>query len=163
MKIVLLYIFFSPFLNAQTWFSPSPQIIDGNTVTFTSTATVRYGQNASTCVATYLTCVVGQPSPAAWLSSVTVAAGVPIIVGTTWAKSDPIGGVYKQLQIARTATDQPITVVNNSGVKTTVIVPALPTPPAPITLPYTGILSCTRITFSGLNFTIDPTSCTKVP
>jgi hypothetical protein len=117
-----------------TWFSASPQqIVDGSSVTFTTPATVRYGQDASTCIATFLTCVNGQPSLAAWLPPVTItataAAPVTIVVGTDWAGSDPNPGVRKQLQIGEAAASQTATVVNPSGVSSTVIVPALPPSP----------------------------------
>jgi hypothetical protein len=119
---------------AQAWFSASPkQIVDGNTVTFTTNATVRYGQNASTCLATFQGCVSGQPSLAAWLPTVpitaTAAAPVTITVGTVWAGSDPVPGVGKQLEILEAAAAQTVTVVDDNGVTSTVKVPAWPPPP----------------------------------
>lgn len=112
------------------WYSNTPQIVDGNSVTFTSTVTVRYGQNVSTCVSTYQTCVAGQPSPANWLAPVTIVATtanpVTITVGTTWAESDPNPGVYKQLEFQQLqSTNQTVTVADNNGVKTTVTIPAV--------------------------------------
>lgn len=148
---------------AQTWFAASPQIVDGSSVTFTSTVTVRYGQGVSTCVATYLTCVSGKPSPAAWLPPVTISATaanpVTILVGTTWAASDPAPGVYKQLQIQETTAAQVVAVTSN-GVKIAVSVPALPAPPPPSKLPpFVGKYTCAILFASDWTFNVDPTTC----
>jgi hypothetical protein len=149
---------------AQTWFSASPQITDGNTVTFTSTVTVRYGQNASTCMATFLTCIAGKPSSANWLPPVTIAATtanpVSIVVGTTWAGKDPNPGTYKQLQIGQLSTIQAIKV---GGV--TVTVPAMPVvvPPVPIPAVPTVIAkwNCDLNQMSDGTFTSVAGSCVK--
>lgn len=113
----------------QTWYSPTPQIIEGNTVTFTSPVTVRYGQNISTCAATYLTCVIGAASPAGWTAPIainaTTATPITIVVGVGWANSDPVPGVYKQIQIAQTSTTQAVAITNNSGGKITATIPAI--------------------------------------
>ena len=147
-------------IHAQTWYSPWPQIVDGSTVTFTSTVTVRYGQNVSTCVVTYLTCIAGKPSLASWLPPVTISAStaspVTIAVGTVWAKSDPAPGVYKQLQIQQTSTSQTIKVVSDTTT-TTVTIPALPAPswrfscPALMTgtVSSMGIITLGTVTLTG--------------
>jgi hypothetical protein len=150
----------------QTWFSPTPQITEGNTVTFTSPVTVRYGQNASTCVVTYLTCIAGKATLASWLPPVTIpataASPVTITVGVAWSGSDPVPGVYKQLQIAETATMQAVTITNNSGGKITAIVPGLP----PISTTY--LITCTATATVAANATMPTTlpisgsTCTAV-
>jgi hypothetical protein len=127
------------------WFSATPQIVDGNAVTFVSPATVRYGQDASTCLASFMSCVAGQPSPACWLPSVAITTtATPVTVGTAWAGSDPCPGVMKQFEIQETATVQAVTVTSN-GVTSTVTVPALAgsTPPPPPVVPVAPTLTWT--------------------
>jgi len=171
MKTILLLLAIAALpAYAQTWFSPTPQIVDGNMVVFTSTATVRYGQDASTCVVNYMTCVAGKPSPASWLPPVTItataASPVTIVVGTAWAKSDPIGGVPKQLEIQQTSVAQTVKVTNNSGGTVTLTVPALPvvTPPAPTPTPAPTVIAvwnCNLNQMSDGTFVSIAGSCVK--
>jgi hypothetical protein len=146
----------------STWFFATPQIVDGSVVTFTSTATVRYGQDASTCLASFMSCVAGQPSPACWLPSVTITA-TTIAVGTAWAGSDPCPGVMKQLEIQQVASVQTVKMVSN-GVTSTVTVPALagtappPPPPVPVAPTITwsnpaSIVSGTALSSTQMNAT----------
>jgi hypothetical protein len=128
----------------QTWYLPSSAdggVQEGNTVTFTSTVTVRYGQLASKCAAVYGTCAhVGDDTVEAWSAPVTIVgtaeAPVTITVNSDYFGGDPVPGVYKTIQIAETTAPQMLTAGSS-----TFTVPALAPPPAPPILPPTQIVA----------------------
>src|SRR5215469_13459900 len=93
---------------------------DGDTITATSSITLRYGQVASTCVVAWQSCqYAGQPTPETWTSPQTFtpsgSSSVSIVVGpAAFGGVDPLPGVVKTVQIQQLSSAQTITVNGQS-------------------------------------------------